>query len=166
MLISPPGPTMMPRATTHPANGHIMHDKPVSGRCLCGAVSFELAPPLRDVFVCHCRQCARWTGYAVAATAVAPEKLTLLTGADHLKWYKSSSHAERGFCAACGSSLFWKPEDGTRIAVLAGALDPPTHLAVRAHIFVGDKSDYYAISGDEPQYVAGAGSAALPPKSS
>ena len=141
-----------------------MPHETVTGRCLCGAVSFTLAPPLRDVIVCHCRQCARWTGYAVAATAVAPEKLTIVSGADQLKWFKSSSHAERGFCATCGSSLFWKPEDGTRIAVLAGALDPPTHLSVSAHIFVADKSDYYEITGDVPQYAGGAGSAALPPK--
>ncbi len=143
-----------------------MQEKPITGRCLCGAVSFALAPPLRDVIVCHCRQCARWTGYAVAATAVAPDQLTVLTGADELKWFKSSGQAERGFCAACGSSLFWKPEDGTRIAVLAGALDPPTGLSVRAHIFVADKSDFYAIEDDAPQYAAGAGSAALPPKRS
>lgn len=142
-----------------------MQEKPVTGRCLCGAVRFELAPPLRDVIVCHCRQCARWTGYAVAATAVSPDKLKIKAGAGDLKWYKSSEHAERGFCSACGSSLFWKPADDTRVAVLAGSLDPPTGIGVRAHIFVADKSDYYEIEGDAPQYAGGAGSAALPPKS-
>ncbi len=137
-----------------------MSDKPLTGRCLCGAIRFELSPPIRDVIVCHCRQCAQWTGYAVAATAVVPENFKLVSGRDALKWYASSEHAERGFCGTCGSSLFWKPADGSRIAVLAGALDPPTGLAISAHIFVGSKSDYDEITGEVPQFEEGAGALA------
>lgn len=129
----------------------------VQGRCLCGAVSFALSPPLRDVIVCHCRQCAQWTGYAVAATAVSSGNFKLNSGADALIWYKSSDHAERGFCGSCGSSLFWRPSDGTRISVLAGSLTPPTGLHVSAHIFTAGKSDYYAICDGVPQFEAGAG---------
>lgn len=141
-----------------------MQKEKLTGRCLCGAVRFELSPPIRDVIVCHCRQCARWTGYAVAATAVSPEKFTLLSGAADLKWYASSIHAERGFCGVCGSSLFWKPADGSRLSVLAGSLEPPTDLSISTHIFVSDKSDYYGIDGEAPQFAQGAGDLALPPK--
>lgn len=133
------------------------------GRCLCGAVSFELTPPLRDVIICHCRQCAQWTGYAVAATAVASYNFKLTSGSSSLRWYKSSDHAERGFCGTCGSSLFWRPADGSRISVLAGSLTPPTGLATGAHIFTADKSDYYAIPGDAVQYPGGAGAVAAVP---
>lgn len=140
-----------------------MQEDVLSGRCLCGAVRFALAPPIRDVMICHCRQCARWTGYAVAATAVAPESFTLLSGASELKWFASSDHAERGFCGVCGSSLFWKPADASRVAVLAGALDPPTGLKVVAHIFTEDKSDYFEIKDEAPQFPQGAGAAAAVP---
>lgn len=141
-----------------------MAQKSLVGSCLCGAIRFELHPPIRDVIVCHCRQCARWTGYAVAATAVAPENFKLVSGASDLTWYAASSHAERGFCAVCGSSLLWKPADGSRISVLAGSLDPPTGLRVSGHIFVSGKSDYDEINDDAPQFTEGAGSIALPPK--
>jgi hypothetical protein len=140
-----------------------MPHEPLAGRCLCGAVTFELLPPVRDVIVCHCRQCARWTGYAVAATAVTSENFRLIQGKESLKWYSASEHAERGFCSVCGSSLFWKPSDGSRISVLAGALDPPTHLKVSAHIFVADKSDYYEIKDEVPCFADGAGEAAAAP---
>ena len=134
-----------------------MPQTPLNGRCLCGAIRFELSPPIRNVIICHCRQCAQWTGHAVAATAVATENFRLVSGAEALKWYKSSDHAERGFCGICGSSLFWKPADGSRMSVLAGALQPPTGLCVSAHIFVGSKSDYYDIGSDASQCEFGGG---------
>jgi len=134
-----------------------MTQKSLTGSCLCGAVCFELIPPMRDVVVCHCRQCAKWTGSTVAATAVATENFKLVSGADELKWYAATSHAERGFCSRCGSSLFWRPADGSRISVLVGTLDPPTGLVIGAHIFVSNKSDYYDIADGAPQFEMGGG---------
>jgi hypothetical protein len=115
------------------------------------------------VIVCHCRQCARWSGYAVAATAVPTDRFTLLSGVDSLKWHRSSDDAERGFCAECGSSLFWRPADGSRMSVLAGALDPPTGLKVGAHIFVESKSDYYDICDGANSFPRSAGELARAP---
>jgi hypothetical protein len=100
----------------------------------------------------------------VAATAVAADHLKIAAGGAELKWFASSSKAERGFCSVCGSSLFWKPAGSNRIAVLAGTLDPPTRLAVAAHVYVGDKSDYYAIDDEAPQFLHGGDSAILAPK--
>lgn len=135
-----------------------MKEVTLSGQCLCGAVRFELTPPMRDIVVCHCRQCARWTGSAVAATAVKLENLRLTAGDRELKWYASSPDAERGFCGNCGSSLFWRPSDGSRISVLAGTLNPPTDLKTAAHIFVAGKSDFYEICDGAEQFAAGGGS--------
>lgn len=141
----------------------MMTDGRFTGQCLCGAVGFELRGPLRPVFVCHCRQCARWTGHVVAATAIKPENFRIVSGAEHLTWYRSSSHAERGFCRICGSSLFWRPSAGNRIAVLAGSIDPPTGLALAGHIYAAEKSDYYAIEEGPPAFPESAGDAASAP---
>ena len=134
-----------------------MPQKPLAGSCLCGAIRFELHPPIRDVVVCHCRQCAKWTGYAVAATAVSRENFKLLSGGDDLKWFSASTHAERGFCGRCGSSLFWKPADDSRMSVLAGSLEPPTGLKIGAHIFLADKTDFYEVRDDAPKFAGSAG---------
>jgi hypothetical protein len=123
----------------------------LTGRCLCGAVRFEADAPLRPVSVCHCRQCARWTGSYVMATSVPLAQFRLTGGEDAIGWYAASDVAERGFCRTCGSSLFWKPNSGDRIAILAGSLDPPTGLVLDHHIFVASKSDYYEIHDDLPQ---------------
>ena len=123
-----------------------------SGGCLCGAVRYTVVGPLRDVVACHCSQCRRSSGHFVAATGAPSDRVTLAR-ADSLVWFVSSAHAERGFCGRCGSNLFWRPTTGDKswTSIMAGTLDPPTHLKIERHIFVADKSDYYTISDGAPQ---------------
>lgn len=127
-----------------------------AGRCLCGDVRYTITGALRPVVFCHCEQCRRTSGHHVAATACAIDDLTL-THNDGLRWYRSSEHAERGFCQRCGTSLFWRPDHREYISVMAGTLDSPTGLSADAHIFVGSKSDYYTISDGLPQHEADGG---------
>jgi hypothetical protein len=124
-----------------------------SGGCLCGGVRYEVAGPLRAVVCCHCSQCRRASGHFVAATS-APSARIRLISADSLTWYASSAEAERGFCQRCGGNLFWRRTIGDRdtTSIMAGTLDTPTGLAVAEHIFVADKSDYYAIADGAPQH--------------
>jgi hypothetical protein len=132
-------------------------DKPprATGRCLCGAVSYEVRGDLRDVWNCHCGQCRRTHGNVAAYTSVARTDL-VLTEARGLKWYRSSDRARRGFCRDCGASLFWEPSAGDRVSVAAGSLDPPTGLKTTRHIFVAERGDYYEIGDDLERLPAGA----------
>ena len=122
-----------------------------SGSCLCGAVSYEVTGPLRDVMYCHCSQCRKTSGHYVAATSCATENLEL-TGADSLTWYRSSASAERGFCSVCGGNLFWKPDHGRYICIFAGTMDLPTGLRAASHMYVSDKSDYFQLADGLPQH--------------
>lgn len=121
------------------------------GRCLCGAVSFRVTGPLREIIACHCSMCRRATGTFVAATAAADDHLSV-TGSDRLGWYRSSDEAERGFCRDCGSNLFWRRPGSGRTSILAGSLDQPTGLHIARHIFVADKGDFYEIGDDAPRH--------------
>ena len=123
----------------------------VEGKCLCGAVSFTAKGPFEKTSACHCSQCARWTGGRYASTTVERAGLRI-QGEASLKWYASSGHARRGFCACCGSSLFWEKPASGKIDLLLGALTPPVHLEVDYHIFVAGKTDYYRICDGKPQY--------------
>ena len=126
-----------------------------TGQCLCGGVRYEVRGKLRPIIACHCSLCRRASGHFVAATG-APTSALTLTSDSTLAWYASSAHARRGFCNRCGSNLFWRPIDAARdwTSILAGTLDPPTHLAIERHIFVADKSDYYSITDGLPQRAA------------
>ena len=122
-----------------------------TGQCLCGAVRYRVRGPLRDAIACHCSQCRRISGHHVAATATARENLEI-TGQDALTWYRASSEAKRGFCAICGSTLFWQADSLEYTAIFAGSLDPGSGVRLAAHIFTADKGEYYEIADGVPQF--------------
>lgn len=121
------------------------------GSCLCGTVRFHIAAPLQGVVYCHCSQCRRQTGLYYATTDVDMSKITI-EGNGNITWYAASDDAKRGFCATCGSALFWKRNNAERISVLAGAFEQPSDLVAESHIYVADKAGFYAISDDLPQF--------------
>ena len=126
-----------------------------SGRCLCGAVRYEVCGPLRDVLLCHCEECRRWSGHAFAATAARREHLVILQRSS-LRWVdspESASKARRGFCGDCGSSLFWDAPARDTVSIAAGTLDEPTGLRTIAHVHVRHAGDYYDLPDDGlPRY--------------
>ncbi|MGY8995989.1 MAG: GFA family protein, partial [Alphaproteobacteria bacterium] len=58
-----------------------------------------------------------------------------------------------GFCAACGSHLFWRSLDDDKMAILAASIDDTSDMRLESHIFVDDKGDYYAIDDGLPQCI-------------
>ena len=124
-----------------------------TGSCLCGAVRYAVAGPLRPVSYCHCSQCRRTSGHYVAATACNTEHLQMQND-EGLHWYRSSPDAERGFCSQCGSSLFWRSGRGQEISIMAGTLDTPTGLEAEEHIFAADASDYSRLDDELPHFDA------------
>jgi hypothetical protein len=125
-----------------------------TGGCLCTGVRYRITGPLREIFACHCNQCARSSGNFVAATS-APASAVTFDAQTTLGWYRSSPSAERGFCRQCGGNLFWRAIDSDTLSIMAGTLDPPTGLRIGRHIFVSSKSDFYEITGTAPQYDEG-----------
>jgi hypothetical protein len=120
------------------------------GRCLCGAVRYEVRGPLRDILLCHCVECRRWSGYLGAFTSTRLEHF-VLREETALRWIDSPTsdrQARRGFCGACGSSLFWQPEGGDRISIAAGTLDRPTGLRIAGHWYPEHTGDYDELAAD------------------
>ena len=123
------------------------------GSCLCGAVTFEVDGKLGEAEACHCVQCRKWTGHLLASTEVSRSALTI-HGAENIRWHRSSEKVRRGFCAECGSSLFFDPVDHEKHAwtgIALGAFDTPTETRMALHIFVAEKGDYYEITDGLPQ---------------
>lgn len=120
----------------------------MQGGCLCGQVRYEAANLRETVTACHCGQCRRVSGNYWAATRAMADEIEI-SGA--VSWFRSSEKAERGFCATCGSALFYRPIGAEHIAVAAGSVDMPTGMTLTHHIYVNHKADWYEIAGDIPQ---------------
>jgi hypothetical protein len=120
----------------------------LTGRCLCGKVTFRVAAPPRDVHHCHCGMCRRATGAAVA-TLVWVRR-------DDLQWtdvparYRSSEIATRGFCSICGTSLFLDYDGSSEIALLLGAFDAPATLQPSHHYGIESRLPWMDLEAELP----------------
>ena len=123
----------------------------LKGSCLCGAVSFEVEGELKPPDACHCTACRKTTGHYLVSTDVPRDRLTI-RGAEQVSWYQSSEKIRRGFCARCGSTLFWDPMHRDWTSIALGAFDGPTGTQIEMHIFVDEKGDYYEIADGLPQH--------------
>jgi hypothetical protein len=132
-----------------------------SGGCMCGQVRYQVQGALRDIICCHCEQCRRSSGHFVAATACRKANFRLLKQ-DTLKWFSVKPGERRGFCDACGSSLFFESVNGERISISAGSLDRPQGLKIAAHIYAAEAGDYYQIEADVPVAAGGTHTVPLP----
>jgi hypothetical protein len=97
----------------------------LTGGCQCGAVRYALYAPPTNAGICHCRMCQKAVGGPFTAWANVPTQ--------HFAWtrgapgmFHSSSAAERGFCARCGTPLYfaYTKRPGS-ITVSIGSLDTP-----------------------------------------
>lgn len=124
-----------------------------SGGCLCGAVRFTAKLSSRDVQVCHCGMCRRWAGGPLMFVEV--DGVPRFEGREAIGVYRSSDIGERGFCARCGSILFWKVAGEDRYTFAAGALDDASKLVLTREIFIEDKPHFYDFA-NATEKVAGA----------
>jgi hypothetical protein len=119
-----------------------------SGRCLCGAVSFVANDVEQHFHACHCDMCRRWSGGPAMAVPVGGIRFE---GADHIGRYRSSEWAERGFCKACGSNLFYRLTGQDHYIVWVGTFDDSAPFELEGEIFIEQKPPGYAFAGEHPR---------------
>ena len=95
-----------------------------SGGCQCGAVRYRADSLNDDAHICHCRMCQKAVG--------GPFISLVSVNTDQLHWtrgsaaeFMSSGNTARGFCAKCGTPLYMRDLDGTKVFLTIGALDDP-----------------------------------------
>ena len=101
-----------------------MTDTPLTGGCQCGAVRFTVDAPLGRSGICHCRMCQKAFGSFFAPLVTAPH-FHWTRGAP--RYFQSSNHARRGFCADCGTPLTFEPDNGS-VELAIAAFDAPAGL--------------------------------------
>jgi len=67
------------------------------------------------------------------------------------KFYQSSTAIERGFCANCGSPMFFRPIKEDWISILTGTLDDPEVAPPEGHYGIESRISWLTIVDDLKQ---------------
>lgn len=132
-----------------------MSEKTYSGRCLCGAVSFETrSDPLAAGF-CNCLSCRKLSGGAKLPNAAFPREGFKLTGetTDYQWTADSGSTITTSFCRVCGSPMYGVSSAmPAMIAVRMGVLDDPEAFAPQMEIYTKRKLCWDATDAAQPAF--------------
>jgi hypothetical protein len=126
--------------------------KPVlTGGCQCGAVRYALYAEPTGAHLCHCRMCQKAVGNVFAALAPVKAKDFAWTRGSP-SFYKSSSIAERGFCAQCGTPLSFSYIGSDEMDVTIGSLDHPDQAAPGTHYGVESRVAWLKMADGLPEW--------------
>ncbi|MDZ4261557.1 MAG: GFA family protein [Pseudomonadota bacterium] len=108
-----------------------------SGRCLCGAVSYQFSGEPIAARVCWCKDCQHIASNGTVNAIVNTASL-IINGelSEFTNLVESGNHLRRRFCPVCGSHLFAnssaRPQyTGVRI----GTLDEPSSISPTINIW-------------------------------
>ena len=111
----------------------------ISGRCHCGAISYEISGEAVYETICHCSDCRRHAGAPMVGWAAYPAEAVTITGQPSI--YHSSENGRRHFCGTCGTGLFFTNEvvlPGL-LDVQSGTFDDPAGHPPRLHVQAAER---------------------------
>lgn len=111
------------------------------GKCLCGAVSLHARHEKPFMGVCHCSICRRWSGGPLMTLEC--HEAPRIEGGGQVRIYASSEWAERGFCAVCGTHLFYRLRQGEFYAIPVGLFEEGGSWPFELQVFVDEKPGNY-----------------------
>lgn len=105
------------------------------GHCACGAVTVRIEGFEPRLWVCHCEPCRRWQGFAGMGLDVPAAGFH---AEGPVRIWASSAVAERAFCGACGSPLWFRALDdgGAVYEPVAGLFDDAAGAVLDRESFV------------------------------
>ena len=121
-----------------------------TGRCLCGAVVFEVSEPFVTSSVCHCTTCKKISGGAGTVNVrAATSAIQIVSGREHVVTYQPSEGSAKSFCGICGTNLFgagWPESEWTSVRV--PALDDSAGIRPEKHSFVRSVAAWETLPDD------------------
>lgn len=123
------------------------------GKCLCGAVQFEIAGNVPDLYQCHCSLCRKQSGAASnAATLVHENEFSWLSGEEKISRYKMEDGFTSHFCSLCGCPVPNRLRDTDKIWIPAGSLPGDIDSKIVVHIYTESKASWEKILNDGRKY--------------
>ena len=124
----------------------------LSGRCMCGDISYAISETPTMMGVCHCKHCQRQAGSAFSMMASVPEREFKIERGQ-LTTYEnvtdSGNTAQTMFCGRCGSSICTVLKNQPGVVMLkAGTLDDTSWFQPQYHVWSQDKQGWVVLEED------------------
>lgn len=134
----------------------------LTGECMCGAVKIIATAQEPTVAACHCEMCRRWSSGPFME--VNCEEATF-EGEEYISRIRSSEWAERGFCAKCGSNLFYHIIESADYQISAGLFGEQSKLNFSLQVFTDSKPPFYEFANETKMMTGAEVVAAFAPSS-
>lgn len=113
------------------------------GKCLCGAVQFELSGTVPNLYQCHCSLCRKVTGSSAnAAFRIAAAQFEWRCDIGLIHQFESDSGFKSHFCSRCGSPVPNLTRADQEYWVPVGLLEEDQELSLVAHLFLGSRAGW------------------------
>ncbi|NKB57286.1 MAG: hypothetical protein GKS00_13245 [Alphaproteobacteria bacterium] len=114
----------------------------LSGKCLCGNVSFSADTDIKLMANCHCSDCRAATGAAYGTLLFVEADALQVTGSPKVFKHTADSGAdmEKHFCPDCGSQLFGKNSNrANMVSVRAGVVEQTDLIKPAVNVYMSSK---------------------------
>lgn len=124
----------------------------VTGRCQCGAVSYEVAGEPIHAAACWCGDCRASAGATPVVWTLFPQAAVTISGTPVS--YESSPGTSRQFCGTCGTGLFFYNETifPGQVDIQAGTMDDQDAFPPQASIQLADAPRWEGTLADLPRF--------------
>jgi hypothetical protein len=129
-------------------------DKPVTGRCLCGDITYEYRGAPLKILHCHCESCRRHASSPVA-TFVCVDHARFRFTQGTPAGYRSSPHVTRTHCGRCGSPMTYESDRNNQVDIYIGTLNDPATVAPTYHVHAEEQLPWFEIADALPRYARG-----------
>jgi len=134
-----------------------MAEEDYVGGCLCGAIRYRFAGPVRFVSQCCCKDCQKATGTGHTTIIGILKAQLALEGMPKTYTCSGDTGGEvtRHFCGNCGGRLYTSGTlPGEVIMIQAGSLDDPGQVSPQSVIYVKDAVHWDRFDPDLPKFEA------------
>lgn len=114
----------------------------ITGKCLCGNVSFSADTDIKLMANCHCSDCRAATGAAYGTLVFVEADALHVNGTPKVFKHTADSGAdmEKHFCPDCGSQLFGKNSNRPgAVSLRAGVLDQTDLIKPAVNVYMSSK---------------------------
>jgi hypothetical protein len=123
----------------------------ITGKCLCGNVSFSADTDIKMMANCHCDDCRAATGAAFGTLLFVDADAVEISGSPKIFNHTADSGAamEKLFCPDCGSQMFGRNSNRpTMMSVRAGVVDQKELVKPGVNVYLSSKIPSTAVDPD------------------